>query len=154
MIAAGAALEIRDRYGLTAWMRCLSLASSIEIEEVAEQYEAIARMLEEAGASTDGLPEVELIWAVEVGDVEPVRELLAAGASADARRHDGATALMLAVRDGRRDIARLLIDAGCDAGARQWVDRGPTARDAAAEAGNRSLVRLLDEAGARAAGTG
>ncbi len=150
LIDAGADLETCDRYGLTAWMRGLSLASSIEIDEVAEQYEAIARRLEKAGASTDRLPEVELIWAVEVGDEEPVRELLTAGASADARRHDGATALMLAVRDGRREIARLLIDAGCDVEARQWVDRGPTALDAAAEASDRRLVRMLVEAGAAA----
>ncbi len=148
LIAAGADLETCDRYGLTAWMRSLSLASSIEIDEVAEQYEAIARLLEEAGASTDRLSEVELIWAVEVGDEEPVRELLAAGASADARRHDGATALMLAVRDSRREIARMLIEAGCDVEARQWVDRGPTAMDAAAEASDRRLARMLVEAGA------
>ena len=146
LIDAGADLEIEDRYGLTAWMRCLSLASSIEIDEVAEQYEAIARLLEEAGASTDRLPEVELIWAVEVGDEEPVRELLAAGASADARRFDGATALMLAVRDGRRELARLLIEAGCDVDVRQWVDRGPAAMDAAADASDRRLARLLAEA--------
>ncbi len=150
LIDAGADLEIEDRYGLTAWMRGLSLASSISIDEVAEQYEAIARRLEEAGASTDRLPEVELIWAVEVGDEEPVRQLLAAGASAGARRHDGATALMLAVRDGRREIASMLIDAGCDVEARQWLDRGPTAMDAAVEASDRRLVRMLVEAGATA----
>ncbi len=149
LIAAGADPEIRDPYHLTAWMRCLSLASSIEIDEVAEQYEAVARLLEEAGASTAGMAEVELVWAVEVGEVEPVRELLAAGAGVDARRHDGAGALMLAVRDGRREIAGLLVEAGCDVEARQWVDRGPTALDAAVQAGDKALVSMLVEAGAK-----
>ncbi len=148
LIAAGADLEIRDRYGLTSWMRCLSLASSIDVDEVAEQYEAVARLLEEAGASTARLPEIELIWAVEVGEIESMRDLLAAGADAGARRHDGATALMLAVRDRRREIVRLLLDAGCDVEARQWVDRGPTAADSAAEASDRRLLRMLVEAGA------
>ncbi len=150
LIDAGANLEIRDAYGLTAWMRALSLASSIEIDEVAEQYEAIARLLEAAGASTDRLAEVELIWAVEVGDEQPVRELLAAGADASARRHDGATALMLAARDGRREIIRMLIDAGGDLDVRQWGDRGPTALDAAEAGDDRGLVRELVKAGATA----
>ncbi len=148
LIAAGGDLEIQDPYGLTAWMRCLSLASSIEIDEVAEQYEALARLLEEADASTDRLADVELIWAVEVGDIGPVQELLASGADANARRYDGATALMLAIRDLRRDVAELLIESGCDVSARQWVDRGPSAVDAAAEARDRGLVRMLVAAGA------
>ncbi len=148
LVAAGADLEIRDPYNLTAWMRCLSLASSIEIVQMAEQYEAIGRLLEEEGASTAGLLAVELVWAVEVGDIEPVREMLAAGASADARRHDGASALMLAARDGRREIVRLLIEAGCSVNARQWLDRGPTALDAAVAAGDKALIAMLVAAGA------
>ncbi len=147
LLDAGPDLEIRDPYNLTAWMRCLSLASSIEIDQVAEQYEAIARLLKEAGASTAGLSAVELVWAVEVGDAEPVQELLAAGADADARRHDGASALMLAVRDGRREIAGLLIEAGCDVEARQWVDRGPTAIDAAIADDDKTLIAMLIKAG-------
>ncbi|MEM7356053.1 MAG: ankyrin repeat domain-containing protein, partial [Acidobacteriota bacterium] len=130
LLAAGADPEIRDPYDLTAWMRVHSLASSIEIDEVAEHYEKIAQQLEEAGASTVGLPEVELLWAIVTGEAGRVRELLAAGASPDARAHDGSTALMLAVRDDLPEIVELLIDAGCDTGAQQWLDRGPTALDA------------------------
>ncbi len=148
LLAAGPDLEIRDPYGLTAWMRAMSLASSIELEDVADQYEAIGGLLEEAGASTGGLPDVQLLWAIEAGEAERVRRLLAAGASANARRHDGATALMLAARDGEHDLVQLLLDAGADAGARQWLDRGPTALAAAVEARNRRLTRILVDAGA------
>ena len=150
LIAAGADLEIRDPFGLTAWMRALSLASSIEIDEVAEHYERVAQLLEEAGASTERLPEVELSWAVVSGDTARVGELLAEGVAADARAHDGATALMLAVREGLADIARQLIDAGCDVDAKQWLDRGPTAMDAAQATDNHRLIRILQAAGAKA----
>jgi ankyrin repeat protein len=151
LIAAGADLEIRDPYGLTAWMRAKSLASSIALDEIAEQYEAIAALLEEAGASTAGRPEVELIRAVTAGDVDEVRDLLAAGVDPNARRHDGATALILAVRDAARDVVRLLIDAGCDLGAREWVERGRTALETADDNEERRIVRILTEAGAGSA---
>ncbi len=148
LIAAGADLETRDPYGLTAWMRAMSLATSIDLDDVADQYLSLARLLEEAGADTSGRSAIELVWAVEAEETEKVRELVKAGADPDARRHDGATALMLAVRDRRRDVAELLIEAGCDVAARQWVDRGPTAVAAAARTEDRSLVRRLVEAGA------
>ena len=148
LLATGPDLEIRDPYGLTAWMRAMSLASSIELEDVAKQYEAIGNLLEETGASTGGLPDVQLLWAIEAGETEQARRLLAAGASANARRHDGATALMLAARDGEHDLTRLLLDAGADTGAHQWLDRGPTALTAAVEAHDRRLTRMLVDAGA------
>ncbi len=148
LIAAGADLELRDPYGLTVWMRALSLASSIDLEEVADQYQAVARLLEEAGAATGGERDVQLLWAIEVGETEEARELLAAGASANARRHDGANALMLAVRDGQQDLARMLLDAGADVDAKQWIDRGPTALAAAVDARDRRLKRMLIDAGA------
>ncbi len=148
LIEAGAALEIRDRYGLTAWMRAKSLQLAIDLDEVAEQYEAMARLLEEAGASKDCLTDVELPIAVMYGETVIVKELLAGGADPDARRHDGPTALILAARDGDRDLARLLIEAGSDVNAREWVDRGLTAMHGAVETRDRALVRVLAEAGA------
>ena len=148
LIEAGADLEIRDPYGLTAYMRALSLASSMDLDEVAERYQELGELLEKAGASTAGLAEIELVWAVVMAETERLGELLAAGADPNARRHDGATALMLAVRDGERKIAERLISAGCDVEARQWIDRGPTAMDAAVAAGNQPIYRMLIAAGA------
>ncbi len=149
LIDAGADLKIRDRYGLTAWMRAMSLASSIDIEEVADQYEEVARVLEEAGASKDGWPEIDMLWDLMVGETQQVSKRLAAGASPNARRHDGSTALILAVRDGHEDIVRRLLEAGCDVDAREWVERGPTALIVAQEAENHKLIRMLREAGAK-----
>jgi ankyrin repeat protein len=148
LIEAGPDLEIRDPYGLTAWMRAGSLATATALEEVADGYRAIAGLLEDAGASIDGRPELDLIRAVVSEDVDEARALLAAGADPNARRFDGATALMLAVRDGHRDIVRLLLDAGCDADARQWIDRGPRAIAAAAAARDQATYQMLIAAGA------
>lgn len=147
LIEAGADLEIRDPFGLTAWMRALSLASSIDVEEVAEAYEKLGALLEQAGASTADRSSIELLWAVCAGETETVRELLKAGADPDARRHDGATGLILAARDEAHDIAELLIDAGCDVHARQWIDRGPSAMDAAMSLDDFPLIRRLEAAG-------
>ncbi len=148
LISAGADLEIRDPYGLTAWMRARSLAASIDLDEAEQQYKDIAQLLEDAGASTDGRLNLDLMWAAEIGHAQRVQELLAAGADVEARRHDGATALMLAVRDGEHGLVQVLLDAGCDVNARQWVDRGPTALAAASRAGDSQLYRLLRAAGA------
>lgn len=148
LIEAGADLEIRDRYGLTAWMRAASLGSSIELDEVAERYEELADLVADARASREGMPEIELIWAVWARKSDEVRDLLTKGVNPDTRRHDGSTALMLAVRDGLRNIIDLLIEAGCNLDARQWVDRGPRAIDAAVSDRNRPLVQLLLRAGA------
>ncbi len=148
LIAAGANLETRDPYGLTAWMRAQSLAAAVDLEDAQQQYKDIAQLLEDAGASTEGRANLDLMWAIETTNPRRVGELLAAGADADARRHDGTTALMLAVRDAEYDIVRLLIDAGCDVNAQQWIDRGPTALAAASRAGDSQLYRQLRAAGA------
>ncbi len=147
LIAVGADLERRDRYGHTAWMKAMSLAA-IGIPEMAESYRAIAGWLERAGASTEGIHEVELVRAAEGGASEPIRELLAQGARPDARRHDGTPALILAVRRGDAEIVELLIAAGGDLDARVWLDRGSTALIAAVHRGDYAVARKLVEAGA------
>jgi len=83
-----------------------------------------------------------------VGEADHVVKRLSEGASPDARRHDGATALILAVRDGLEDVVVRLIEAGCDVNAREWIDRGPTALHAAESAESQKLCRILREAGA------
>lgn len=148
LIDAGAKLELRDPYELTAWARARSLAQTVDLEDVAERYRAIAELLETAGAARAGQVNLELLAAVETANPRRVTELLAAGAKPDARRHDGATPLMLAAREGNLEITRQLIDAGCDVNARQWLDRGPTAVAAARQADHGELYRMLRSAGA------
>ena len=52
--------------------------------------------------------------AAVLNRVGVVRQLLAAGAAADAKSPGGRTALMWAARSGSADVARLLLDAGAD----------------------------------------
>jgi len=150
LAAAGASLNELEALSLEERLtlyRASSLMIAIPIEEVGDQYERIAEILQAAGTATAGRLELDLIWAVQSEEIDEARSLLAAGADPDARRFDGATALMLAVRDGRRDFVRLLIDAGCQVDARQWIARGPRAIDAAATARDQTTYQMLIAAG-------
>lgn len=147
LIEAGADLDIRDPFGLTAWMRGMSLFSSVEIKEVSDQYKKVADLLLEADASMDGWEDVELVWAASVGQIDRLRELLELGGSPSARRHDGATALILATRNKFHEIVEILMQAGADVQAREWGDRGQTAREAATECRFHDIARMLKEAG-------
>jgi len=89
-----------------------------------------------------------LARAAESGDGALVRELLAAGAPADARLEGGATALMRASARGYADVARLLLDAGADVNARRGD--GFTPLVLAVFFGHEEVVRLLLERGADA----
>jgi ankyrin repeat protein len=104
----------------------------------------------------DAPPELQLCGAAERGDLERLRELLAAGADLDATPRgpdaEALTALMRAARRGQLDAARLLLEHGADVNARSaktgadaW---GKTALMYAAQAGETDLVHALLEAGA------
>jgi ankyrin repeat protein len=59
---------------------------------------------------------MDVAWerAATHGDVEGVREMLAAGADVDARNRHGQTALILAAHRGHLKIVEALIEAGAD----------------------------------------
>ena len=59
---------------------------------------------------------MDVAWerAATHGDVEGVREMLAAGADVNARNRHGQTALMLAAHRGHLKIVEALIEAGAD----------------------------------------
>jgi ankyrin repeat protein len=61
--------------------------------------------------------ENDLVAASESGDLSRVRALLANGSDANAKRGDGATALMLASEHGHLEVAKLLLAKGADASA-------------------------------------
>ena len=69
--------------------------------------------------------ETPLMIASLHGNVECVRELIAAGANIEARTWSGSNALMLASCNGHLECARELLEAG--ATTEHCNDRGPTA---------------------------
>jgi ankyrin repeat protein len=118
LLDAGADPNRASRYGV----RPLYLAAFNGDEDM-------IHLLVSAGADPNApgtMGETMLMAAVGSGDVAAVRALLALGADVDARdAHYEQTALMLAARDGRADIARALIDAGAAVAARTRVGKEP-----------------------------
>lgn len=89
------------------------------------------------------------LWAATnyKGDVQTIRELLAAGAEIEARDMDGETPLMAAARRGDVDIMKTLMVAGADVNAVASQDNGTALMNAAAW-GKAEAVRVLLRAGA------
>lgn len=87
-----------------------------------------------------------LYEAASEGDIDSVKELLAAGANASAAVEGDGSPLMGAARSGRDDIARLLLDHGADPNG--IVPGDGSALIAAAAHGRMNLVQMLLERGA------
>lgn len=100
------------------------------------------------GTTKIGRP-LTLFDVAEEGDAVAAARLLAAGTSADERRAPGGeTPLMRAAARGHEEVARILLDAGADAGARR-AD-GFTPLILAVFFGHEAVVGLLVERGADA----
>ncbi|MBI5232961.1 MAG: ankyrin repeat domain-containing protein, partial [Deltaproteobacteria bacterium] len=61
----------------------------------------------------------ELIEAAKAGDIEKAKHLLAKGADVNARRNDGATALMMASLQGHAEVVKGLLAKRADVNARR-----------------------------------
>ncbi len=135
LVEANADLDIRDNNGNTVLMMA-------ELEKSTK----IANILKQAGAAQQGLKEVELLQAIDRGDIDRVKVLLKANLNVNARIGQ-TTALCRAAFEGRCEITQLLIAAGADVN--QRASEGyfnPLLY--AAYGGNLAVVRVLLEAGA------
>ena len=102
-----------------------------------------------AGATPNAAGQVpSLVDAVAAQDAASVEALLAGGADVNARRPDGATALMWAAHWDDLALAARLLEAGADADAAD--DHGVTPLERAAENASLAMVRLLLDGGADA----
>ena len=113
--------------GVLCWSAAICLASTL-------------------GFAATGNDDRRLVDAARARDASEVRALLDAGADANARQPDGATALHWAAHRGDAGMARLLLRAGAEVDAAGAY--GVTPLSLAAANANASLVELLLEAGA------
>jgi ankyrin repeat protein len=95
---------------------------------------------------TVGAQDLRLITAAAAGDAGAVRVLIAGGADVDARRADGATALLWAAHRDDLEMVDLLLRAG--AGVNAADDNGVTPLERAAENASPAMVEKLLAAGA------
>jgi len=85
-----------------------------------------------------------LMGAAQAGEIEKVRELVAAGSPVNAQTRDGFTALILAVQAGHAEVVQTLLKAGADPNLRKGD--GGTALMDAAFGGFVDIARALLEA--------
>ena len=99
-----------------------------------------------ATAGTSAAEDLRLVTAAATGDARAVRALLAEGVAVDARRADGATALLWAAHRDDLQMVDLLLRAGADVNAAD--DNGVTPLERAAENASPDMVEKLLAAGA------
>jgi len=100
-----------------------------------------------AGRQEQEPPQVSLHMAAVSGDVEAVRQHVAAGTDLDAKDAFGSTPLLVAATFGRPDVARALMEAGADLNLPN--NDGATALHVAAFLCRGGIVRDLLDHGAR-----
>ncbi len=124
----------------------MSLSDSELVQAVfASNAEAVRRLIcskADVNAS-DTVDNTPLAVAAYHGDVDLTFTLLDAGAAVDSRDPGGATALMVAAKQGHGAVARLLVAHGADQTA---TDRGSgaTALQLAQQRGDEEVISLLD----------
>ncbi|WP_314435413.1 ankyrin repeat domain-containing protein [Massilia timonae] len=140
LLDRGARPAIRNHWGQSA----LDIARADDVADIARLIEArIASDAERVG-------ELALVAAVKAADRFEVERLVAAGANLDEQvplvgsLDDRYTPLGIAAREGRLEIARLLLDAGADP-TRMIGLMGGTALHDATYFGHADIVRLLAE---------
>jgi thiosulfate/3-mercaptopyruvate sulfurtransferase len=126
--------------GFEAWSQHKTAAAS-SLDAKLRQWLAAYQYPDGQIDSVAGNGTTPLMKASHIGDDDVVRLLIAAGASLNARNHDGNNALWLACVGGRMDIIDLLAAAGVDID--NSNDNGATALMYAASAGKADVVARL-----------
>ena len=97
------------------------------------------------------VPDISMYDAAEVGNIDAVKQHLAAGTDVNARDKDGWTPLHPASYEGHQEIVELLIGKGADVNAR--VELGPqqgmTPLDSANNSGRTEIADLLRKHGGK-----
>lgn len=139
LIAAGADIHARDKYGCTALMWAAS-----------EGHPEIAKILITAGAdfyTEDNGGNTALMWAAEEGQTETAKTLIKEGVDVNAKAKDGITALMWAAYCGHPKTVKALIIVGADVNAID--EKGRTALEWAVQGGHTETANLLKKHGIR-----
>ena len=92
-------------------------------------------------------PSVDIWEAARTGNIEAVKQHIAAGTDLNVKGDRGITPLLVAVMNGHKEITELLIAEGADVNA-QDNDAGWAPLHAAARKGLKPVVELLIAAGA------
>lgn len=87
--------------------------------------------------------DASVVDSVKKGDLETLRQLLTAGASAEAKGENDSSALIFAVMEGKTDMVKALIAAGANVNHRNA--NGVSALIAAADKNNVQIARMLTE---------
>ena len=90
---------------------------------------------------------IELIEAIEKGNIEAVKQHLAADADVNAKDEEGLTPLHLAASWGHKEVAELLIANGADVNAKD--NQGRTPLDVAIELKQTEITDLLRKHGGK-----
>jgi ankyrin repeat protein len=136
LIAEGADVNAMDDDGDTPLDRVMPFG--INKTETAD-------LLRKHGGKTGA--ELSIHKAAEAGNIEAVKQHLAAGANVNAKDEDSKTPLLHAAVDGHKDVVELLIAKGADIELR-CTTCGGTALGHAASGGHKEIIELLIEKGA------
>ena len=138
LMAAGADVNIQNKYGKTALMFA-----------AVNGYTEIAKVLMAAGADVNiqnKYGKTALMFAVDRKDIEILKDLIAANADVNARDQNGATALMKAVEKRDPEIVKVLMKANPEVNIQDKY--GNTALLEAVKGGDIQVAKELIKAGA------
>lgn len=111
LLELGADPDVADQDGNTVLMWALRKRDSVRRRDSAD-LESILDALRKSGADAQGAVQVELLDAVEAGDLDAARRCLSRGA--DLNHRLGTTPLCVAARQGDPAMVQWLLDHGAD----------------------------------------